>query len=81
MGKDIKSYHDALMMKFEEEDRKREKRRRWSKRLKILTIFGVALLLTVAIILAFTKSLTIGFVVLGFACILPYGLYEFYNDC
>lgn len=77
MRKDIKSFHDAIMMK----DRRREKRRRWSKRLKILTIFGVALLLTAAIILAFTKSLAIGFMVLGFACILPYGLYEFYNEC
>lgn len=81
IGKDIKSFHDVMMMKFEEKDRKREKRRRWSKRLKILMIFGVALTLTAAIILAFTKSLPIGFMVLGFACIPPYGLYEFYNDC
>lgn len=78
---DIKSCHDALMRAIEEEKKKMDRRNIWRKRLKILTIFGVALLITVAIILAFTKSLTIGFMVLGFACILPYGLYEFYNDC
>lgn len=70
-----------MMMEFEEKDRKREKRRRLRKRLKLLVIFGVALTLTAAIILAFTKSTTRGFAILGISCMVPYGMYVFYNDC
>ena len=78
---DIKSCHDALMRAIEEENKERDKRNRWRKRLKILMILGVSLAFSGVMILAFAKSLSAGFTVLGISFIFPYLLYEFYNEC
>ena len=73
---------ENLMERHEEEEkRERDKRNRWRKRLKILMIFGVSLAFSGVTILAFAKSLSVGFTVLGISFIFPYLLYEFYNEC
>lgn len=73
---------ENLMERHEEEEkRERDKRNRWRKRLKILMIFGVSLAFSGVMILAFAKSLSAGFTVLGISFIFPYLLYEFYNEC
>lgn len=78
---DIKSCHDALVMAIEEEKKRMDRRNRWRKRLKILMILGVSLAFSGVTILAFAKSLSAGFTVLGISFIFPYLLYEFYNEC
>lgn len=78
---DIKSCHDALVMAIEEEKKRMDRRNRWRKRLKILMILGVSLAFSGVMILAFAKSLSAGFTVLGISFIFPYLLYEFYNEC
>lgn len=72
---------ERLEKELEEEKWERDKRNRWRKRLKILMILGVSLAFSVVTILAFAKSLSAGFIVLGISFIFPYGLYEFYNEC
>lgn len=72
---------ERLEKELEEEKMARIKRRRWRRRFMLLMVFGVIMFSISAVTAAFTKSLPIGFMVLGFACIPPYGLYEFYNDC
>lgn len=72
---------ERLEKEQEEEKWERDKRNRWRKRLKILMILGVSLAFSVVTILAFAKSLSAGFIVLGISFIFPYGLYEFYNEC
>lgn len=69
---------ENLMERLEEEEkRERDKRNRWRKRLKL----GVLLAFSVVTILAFAKSLSAGFTVLGISFMFPYLLYEFYNEC
>lgn len=69
---------ENLMERHEEEEkRERDKRNRWRKRLKL----GVSLAFSGVTILAFAKSLSAGFTVLGISFIFPYLLYEFYNEC
>ena len=77
----IKSFHDAMMRDIEEENKKMDRRNRWRKRLKILMILGVSLAFSGVTILAFAKSLSAGFTVLGISFMFPYLLYEFYNEC
>lgn len=73
---------ENLMERLEEEEkRERDKRNRWRKRLKILMILGVSLAFSGVTILAFAKSLSDGFTVLGISFMFPYLLYEFYNEC
>lgn len=73
---------ENLMERLEEEEkRERDKRNRWRKRLKILMILGVSLAFSGVTILAFAKSLSVGFTVLGISFMFPYLLYEFYNEC
>lgn len=73
---------ENLMERHEEEEkRERDKRNRWRKRLKILMILGVSLAFSGVTILAFAKSLSAGFTVLGISFIFSYLLYEFYNEC
>ena len=62
----------------EEEKRERDKRNRWRKRLKNSDDIGSFSGVT---ILAFAKSLSVGFTVLGISFMFPYLLYEFYNEC
>lgn len=78
---DIKSCHDALMRAIEEEKKTMDRRSIWRKRLKILMILGVSLAFSGVTILAFAKSLSAGFTVLGISFIFPYLLYELYNEC
>ena len=78
---DIKNCHDALMRAIEEENKKMDRRNRWCKRLKVLMILGFLMAFSGVTILAFAKSLSAGFIVLGISFIFPYGLYEFYNEC
>lgn len=69
---------ENLMERLEEEEkRERDKRNRWRKRLKL----GVSLAFSGVTILAFAKSLSAGFTVLGISFMFPYLLYEFYNEC
>ena len=73
---------ENLMERHEEEEkRERDKRNRWRKRLKILMILGASLAFSGVTILAFAKSLSVGFTVLGISVMFPYLLYEFYNEC
>ena len=73
---------ENLMERHEEEEKmERDKRNRWRKRLKILMILGFLMAFSGVTILAFAKSLSAGFIVLGISFIFPCGLYEFYNEC
>lgn len=81
MGNGMENLMERLEKEQEEEKWERDKRNRWRKRLKILMILGVSLAFSVVTILAFAKSLSAGFIVLGISFIFPYGLYEFYNEC
>ena len=63
------------------EKKKIDRRNIWRKRLKILMILGVLLAFLGVTILAFAKSLSAGFAVLGISFMFPYLLYEFYNEC
>ena len=78
---DIRNRHDALMRAIDEENKKMDRRNRWCKRLKVLMILGFLMAFSGVTILAFAKSLSAGFIVLGISFIFPYGLYEFYNEC
>lgn len=78
---DIKSCHDALMRAIEEEKKTMDRRNRWLRRFKLLMVFGVIMFSISAVTAAFTKSLVAGFMVLGLVCMLPYPLYQLYNEC
>ena len=64
---------ENLMERHKEEGkRERDKRNRWRKRLKILMILGVSLAFSGFTILAFAKSMSDGFTLLGISFIFPY---------
>ena len=81
MGNGMENLMERLEKELEEEKMARIKRNRWRKRLKILMILGVSLAFPGVTILAFAKSLSAGFTVLGISFMFPYLLYEFYNEC
>lgn len=81
MGNGTENLMERHEKELEEEKMARIKRRRWRRRLKILMILGVSLAFSGVTILAFTKSLSAGFTVLGISFMFPYLLYEFYNEC
>lgn len=72
---------ENLRKELEEEKMAMIKRRRWRRRFKLLTVFGVIMFSISAVTAAFTKSLVAGFMVLGLVCIPSYRLYQLYNEC
>lgn len=72
---------ENLRKELEEEKMAMIKRRRWRRRFKLLTVFGVIMFSISAVTAAFTKSLVAGFMVLGLVCILTYPLYLLCNEC